>query len=69
MAPHEHELWLDRTVQFSHSKFHDEMASKIIWGPSQKLDVWVVDSDSESEWKVRRDEHFEQLIKDRWDDR
>jgi len=45
------------------------MISKIIWGPSQKLDVWVVDSDSESEWKVRRDEHFEQLIKDRWDDR
>ena len=29
----------------------------------------MVDSDSESEWKVRRDEHFEQLIKDRWDDR
>ena len=29
----------------------------------------MVDSDSESEWKVRRDEHFEKLIKDRWDDR
>ena len=29
----------------------------------------MVDSDSESEWKVRRDEHFEQLIKDRWNDR
>jgi len=29
----------------------------------------VVDSDSESKWKVRRDEHFEQLINDRWDDR
>jgi hypothetical protein len=33
------------------------------------LAVWVVDTDSESEWKVRRDEHFEQLIKDRWNDR
>ena len=30
MSPYEHELWLDRTVQFSLSKFHDEMASKII---------------------------------------
>jgi len=49
MSPQEHELWLDRTVQFSLSKFHDEMASKIIWGPSHTLDVWVVDSDSESE--------------------
>ena len=34
MSPQEHELWLDRTVQFSLSKFHDEIASKIIWGPS-----------------------------------
>jgi len=39
MSPQEHELWLDRTVQFSLSKFHDEMASKIIWGPSQTLTV------------------------------
>ena len=39
MSPQEHELWLDRTVQFSLSKFHDEMASKIIWGPSQTLVV------------------------------
>ena len=45
MSPQEHELWLDRTVQFSLSKFHDEMANKIIWGPSQTLVVWVVDSD------------------------
>jgi len=30
MSPQEHELWLDKTVQFSLSKFHDEMASKII---------------------------------------
>ena len=34
MSSQEHKLWLDRTVQFSLSKFHDEMASKIIWGPS-----------------------------------
>jgi len=30
MSSQEHKLWLDRTVQFSLSKFHDEMASKII---------------------------------------
>ena len=29
----------------------------------------MVDSDSESKWKVRRDEHFEQLINDRWNDK
>jgi len=29
----------------------------------------VVDSYNESKWKVRRDEYFEQLIKDRWNDR
>jgi hypothetical protein len=29
----------------------------------------MVDTDSESEWKIRRNEHFEQLINDRWNDR
>lgn len=33
MSDQKHEVWLDRSVQFSLSKFHDEMASKIIWGP------------------------------------
>jgi hypothetical protein len=45
------------------------MSSKIIWGPSQTLSVWVVDNESVgSEWKIRRDEHFQQLVKDRWAD-
>jgi hypothetical protein len=30
MAKQEHELWLDRSEQYSLAKFHDEMASKII---------------------------------------
>jgi len=64
MADQEHELWLDRNLQYSLEKFHEEMATKIIWGPSQTLAVWVLDTDSGSEWKVRRDEHFQQLIKD-----
>ena len=58
MVEQEHELWLDRTRQYILEKFYDEMATKIIWGPSQTLSVWVVDTDSGSEWKVRRDEHF-----------
>ena len=69
MADQEHEIWFDRTVDYTLSKFYDAMATKIIWGPSQTLSVWAVDSDSDSEWKIRRDKHFEELIKDRWADR
>jgi len=39
MADQEHELWLDRNLQYSLKKFHEEMATKIIWGPSQTLAV------------------------------
>ena len=38
-------------------------------GPSQTLAVWVLDQDSGSKWKLRRDEHVQQMIMDRWDDR
>ena len=69
MAEQEHEIWFDRIVDHTLSKFHDDMATKIIWGPSQTLSVWAVDSISDSEWNIRRDEHFEELIKDRWADR
>jgi len=31
--------------------------------------VWVLDQDTRSEWKIRRDKHFQQMIKDRWDER
>ena len=69
MVEQEHELWLDRTGQYTLEKFHDKIATKIMWGPSQTLSVWVVDTDSGSEWKVRRDEHFQQMVKDRWGQR
>ena len=40
-------------------KFHNDMSTKIIWGPSQTLSVWVLNNESVgSEWKVRMDEHF-----------
>lgn len=32
-AKKEDELWLDRNWQHSLEKFHDEMATNIIWGP------------------------------------
>ena len=38
MVEQEHELWLDRTGQYTLEKFH-EIATKIIWGPSQTLSV------------------------------
>jgi hypothetical protein len=49
MADQEHELWLDRNLQYTLEKFYEEMAAKIIWGPSQTLAVWVVDTNSGSE--------------------
>jgi len=45
------------------------MGGKIIWGPSQTLAVWVVELDSPSQWKIRRDEHFQQLILARWNEK
>jgi len=59
MADQEHELWIDRNLQYTLEKFHEEMATKIIWGPSQTLSVWGVDTNSGSEWKVRSAEQFQ----------
>ena len=47
----EHELWLDRSVGYSLAQFHDKMATKIIWGPSQTLSIWVLDSDN---WRQKK---------------
>jgi len=58
MCDQEHELWLDRSVGYSLAQFHEDMATKIIWGPSQTLSIWVLDSDTVgSTWKIRRDGH------------
>jgi hypothetical protein len=65
----EHELWLDTNSKYSIARFHEELATKIFWGPSQTISAWVLDQDTGSEWKIRRDEHFQQMIKDRWDER
>ena len=43
----------------------NDMASKIIWGPSQTIAVWSVDTDSAAEWRIRKDEHFDKMIQSR----
>jgi hypothetical protein len=39
MADQEHELCLDRSIGYSLAQFHDDVATKIIWGPSQTLSI------------------------------
>jgi hypothetical protein len=69
MSEEEHELWLDRSEHYSIAKFHNDMATKIKWGPAQTLAIWVLETDSASVWKIRRDEHFQQLILQRWNEK
>ena len=66
----EHVLWVDRSVGYNTAQFHADMSAKIIWGPSQTLSVWVLDSDTiGSEWKIRRDEHWQKMIEEKWNER
>ncbi|WVZ50789.1 hypothetical protein U9M48_002013 [Paspalum notatum var. saurae] len=45
------------------------MAALIIWGSSQQIEVWGVDTDSGSEWKVRGNNQFRQMIEARLDEK
>ena len=69
MAEQQHDLWFGRNSEYNLALFHEDLATRIIWGPSQTLSVWVLDQDTGSEWKIRRDEHLQQMVKDRWDER
>jgi hypothetical protein len=69
MEEQQHDLWFDRNNQYSLAKFHEDLSTKMYWGPSQTLAVWVVDNDSASQLKLRRDEHVHQMVKDRWEQR
>jgi len=69
MAEQEHELWLDKSTWYSLAQFYDDVATKIIWGPSQTLSIWVLDTNTGSEWKIRRDYQWLVMIKDKWDER
>jgi len=65
MAEQQHGLWFDRNSEYTLAQFHKDLSTRIIWGPFQTLLVWVVDQDTRSEWKIRRDEHLQQMVKDR----
>ncbi|CAO2197576.1 unnamed protein product [Urochloa humidicola] len=65
MAEQTHDVWVDRCSGYNLDTFVTDMASKIIWGPSQTLSVWAIDSDSAANWKIRRNEHFEKMIQSR----
>ncbi|CAL5030757.1 unnamed protein product, partial [Urochloa decumbens] len=69
MAEQWHDLWVDRCSGYNLDNFVTDMASKIIWGPSQTLAVWAVDTDSDAEWKMRKNEHFEKMIASRFNER
>ncbi|CAO2184982.1 unnamed protein product [Urochloa humidicola] len=65
MAEQIHDVWVDRCSGYNLDNFLTDMASKIIWGPSQTLSLWSVDTDSAAKWKIRRNEHFQKMIQSR----
>ena len=69
MAEQHHDIWFDRTSEYSLARLTEDLAAKIIWGPNQTVSVLVLDQDTGSEWKLRRDEHLNQMIEDRLDER
>ena len=69
MAEQHHDIWFDINSPYSLDQFTEELASKIMWGPSQTLSIWVLDQDTGSKWKLRRDEHLNQMIEERLDER
>jgi hypothetical protein len=39
MAEQQHDLWFDRNSKYTLAQFHEDLAIRIIWGPSQTLSV------------------------------
>ncbi|KAJ1267767.1 hypothetical protein BS78_07G083300 [Paspalum vaginatum] len=69
MQDSEHDLWIDTRTGYSLDTFVEDMAALIIWGSSQQVEVWGVDTDSGSEWKVRGNDQFRQMIEARLDEK
>jgi hypothetical protein len=67
MDEQEHELWVGGSSGYSLDRFIEDMTRKINWGTSQALSVSVLDTETSSEWKLRRNEYFEQMMRDLWD--
>jgi hypothetical protein len=59
---------LDSSIRYSLAQFYDDVATKIIWGPIQTLSIWVLDTNTGSEWKIRRDDQWQVMMKDKWDE-
>ena len=62
-------MWLDRSTGYSLSQFYEDVGTKIIWGPSQTLALWVLDTDTGSEWRIRKDEQWQVMMQEKWDER
>lgn len=69
MAQQHHDIWFERDSLYSLGQLHEDLATKMIWEPSQTLAIWVVEQDTGSMFRLRRDEHVQQMIKGRWNDR
>jgi hypothetical protein len=40
MSEQDYDWWVDISSGYDLDKFRDEMASKVIWGPSKEIIVW-----------------------------
>ncbi len=52
MSEQDYDRWVDISSGYDLDKFHDEMASKIIWEPSQEIRVWGLDTEFGTECVV-----------------
>lgn len=52
---------------YSLDQCYDDVATKIISGPSQTLSLWVKDTDTRSKWEIKRGDKFDQMM-NKWDE-
>lgn len=69
MSEQDYDWWVDISSGYNLDKFHDEMASKIIWGPSQEIRVWGLDTEIGTECKLTTNEEFGQWMNSMLDDK
>jgi hypothetical protein len=64
MDEQQHVIWFDKSSGYNLARFEADMASKIYWGTNtQTLSIWSIDVESQASWKIRKNEHFESMIK------
>lgn len=62
-----HVLWIDGSTVYNLDNFVEEMTGRIFLGPCQKFVVWGLDQESDTEWKVSRNDQFVEMVNARWD--